>query len=435
MSEHAKRNGIWPLIALSCLPLLIIVKPPATPTPQLIALYIGALSGYVGVMFLLWMFMLGAKSAMGLVFKDLAPVFTIHKSLGKWGSIAFLLHPLLVAYSYFELKLQALTYVILPDISAATERHITLGRIAFYLILIIWVSSKLIRKQIGFRAWKYLHYFAYIALPFVLLHVPELGSQYAAHTFVKLYFWAIVGTFALFCVIRLSGWLNFDRKSYRIISQKAVTDEDYMLVLRPQGSTRLQPRLGQYVYLKQGIISEDHPFSITYYDKSTGELTLTYRMFGQYTQYLAKLKPGTVASVMGPFGSFTSQLQSTSQQPVVYLAGGVGITPFVQRVTDENDVRVQYVFAANRTHASAVLTDTLKPYLGERLVSIISREDAAPGEEHGHITAEVLTKHIKTPRAYQYYLCGPQPFVAECKRILQELGVPKTQVAEEEFSW
>lgn len=435
MNETVKRRFIWPAVIISCVPITLIVQLPLKLSAGTLALYLSAIAGYVGVIFLLWMYILGAKSAMGVIFKDLAPVLSIHKRLGKWGSIAFLLHPLLVGYSYFDAGLKAVVYAFVPDISSAFERHVTLGRIAFFLILIVWLTSKLFRNQLGFRAWKYIHYFAYISLPFALLHIPVIGSQYLSHEFVKVYYIGIIAAFGVFTLFRVGGWLNLDRKAYTIVSQTQITDQDYMFVLHPKKSG-IKPGVGQYVYLKCGIISEDHPFSLTYYDRETGDLTVTYRVFGSYTKFLTRLKAGQTVSIMGPFGSFTSDLLSDSRQPVVYLAGGVGVTPFVQRVLDESDKRPQLLFVANRTHASAVLVPTLKRMLGDRVIAIYSREQPYDAtEEYGHITEEILRKHVAAPLEYVYYICGPQNFVHECRRILESMSVPKNRIEEEKFDW
>lgn len=436
MDEKTKRSFMWPLIALSCAPLLFIISFPKVVSTASVLLYLSALAGYVGVMFLLWMYMMGAKSAMGLIFKDLAPVLSIHKKLGKWGSIAFLLHPIFVAISYFEVSLYSLTYIVWPDISTSMERHVTLGRIAFYIIIGIWLTSKICRKKLGFRAWKYLHYFAYISLPFALLHVPELGTQYIGHELVRAYYWLIVGALALFSLVRVSGWLNLDRQTYIITSREQLTGQDFMFVLHPKSKQWLHPIAGQYVYLKIGYISEDHPFSVAYYNRNTGDITVVFRLEGNYTKYLAKLEQGYEVSVMGPFGTFTASMPADAAQPVVYIAGGVGITPFVQRILDEQNGRQQLLFAANRTHESAVLLPTLKKKLGNNLIAIYSREQAAgANEEYGHINEAIVRKYVADPLQHMYYVCGPKGFVNECRRVLSALGIPAEQIEVEKFSW
>ena len=290
MKETTKRKFIWPVIAVSCLPIALLASAPKQLTPSGIALYISALAGYVGVIFLLWMYILGAKSAMGVIFKDLASVISIHKKLGKWGSIAFLLHPIFVSYSYYDLSAKSLVYIVWPEISTQFDRWVTLGRVAFFLLLMVWLTSKLYRKKLGFRVWKYLHYFAYIALPFVLLHIPGIGSQYLAHPLVRVYYILIVGVFLLFSLFRISAWLNLDRTKYIITSSRQITPEDFVMTLQPADKP-LKIKIGQYVYVKVGMISEDHPFSVTHRDIKTDVLTVTYRVYGSFTKYLTTLRP------------------------------------------------------------------------------------------------------------------------------------------------
>lgn len=430
MNEQTKPKLIWPALILSFLPVLFILHAPASFALKPVALYLSAIAGYAGVLLLLWMYILGAKSAMGLVFKDLAPVLEIHKCLGKYASIAFLLHPLFIIYSYGE----SLIYPLIPHIDTPFEQAVTLGRISFMIIAMIWIASVLLREKLGFRPWKYLHYFAYISLPFALLHVPNIGSQYIAWPLVRSYYFAIVGVFAVFSLIRVSSLLNLDRKPYVITSHQQLTPDDFVMTLKPI-STYLEPKLGQYVYVKAGYISEDHPFSITYYNPETRELTLAYRVYGDFTKFLAKLQNGAEVQLGGPYGAFMRNLPSNDTKPVVYIAGGIGITPFVQRILDENNTREQWLFAANRTHASAVLVSDMQQQLSKRCVPIYSRETPLDGEEQGHVSAELLGKYLTTPANYTYYICGPKDFTAEAQRILAAMNVPNAQVHSEKFSW
>lgn len=437
MTELTKRKLIWPAIVLSCAPILFIIPFPSTATPSSVAMYLSALAGYVGTMFLLWTYVLGAKSVIGIVFDDLAPILKVHKNLGMWGSLAFLLHPLLVAYGYFELTVKAALYILSPDISTAFERHVTLGRFAFLVILVVWLTSKVVRKRIGFRAWKYIHYFSYIALPFVLLHIPDIGSAYATHPLVRIYYFAIICLFALFTLFRIPGWLNLDRKKYVITEHTKITDEDYMMVVKPLQKKWLAPKPGQYIYLKVGFVSEDHPFTVAYYDKNTGMMWLDYRVFGAFTKYIATLKSGHVVNLAGPYGSFMGNMTKDTSVLNVYIAGGIGITPFLQRIRDEATSRPQLLFAANKTYQTAVMVPQVKSILGNRCIAIYSREaTVAPGDEKGHIDEKLLRHYLPDPQKYHYYLCGPESFVHTITNILHHsMHVQKEYIHTEDFSW
>lgn len=429
MNERTKRGILWTLIAASVIPIFLIIPLPVTFTLKAAALYAASITGYAGIVLLLWMFILGAKSVVGHVFKDLASTLHIHKRLGRYGSIAILLHPLFVMYAYSE----SIFYSVIPQIGTQYENHVTLGRIAFMLALIIWVTSIILRKNIGFRPWKYIHYLAYISIPFALLHVPDLGTQFIAHPIVKGYYVLLAGTFSLFFLLRLSAWFNFDRRRYEIVDHQRLTDIDYALTLRPLDMP-LMPEKGQYVYIKQGIVSEDHPFSVTYCDPKNGELTIVYRTYGAFTKFLTSLPLGETLQLGGPYGLFT-QDQPTDKK-VVYIAGGVGVTPFAQYILDGETNDNQWLFVSNKTRQGAPLVSQLRSALGPRLVEFYTGDIEQPdGSIIGRIELNSIRERLGDLTECTFYICGPSQMVKDMKQSLLEASVPPTQVNIEKFGW
>ncbi|MFZ1812033.1 MAG: ferric reductase-like transmembrane domain-containing protein [Candidatus Saccharimonadales bacterium] len=431
MNEATKRKILWALIVLSCAPLLVLIAFPSDISLKPLASYLSAIVGYVGIVLLLWMYILGAKSVMSLLFHDLAPVVSIHKKLGKWGSVAVLVHPLLTTYYYGE----SLLYSLVPHIGTEFERHVTLGRIALWLMVVTAILSVYFRKRLGFRTWRYIHYLAYICVPFALLHAPAIGTRYMNSAAVKAYFFALVVIAIVFTVIRIRGVFNLDKHAYTVISNEKLSDVDYLLRLKPV-SSQIRPRPGQYVYLKLGYISEDHPFSVTQYNESSGELFLTFRTFGMFTHVASQLTPERHVYVGGPFGSFTSEI--TPELPrVVYIAGGIGITPFVDRILRESTAREQWLFAANRSPETAVFVSTLRPYLNERCVEVYETAPETFGLRHetGYLSAAIIEKYLTFAKDCHYFVCGPPPMMAATGRILKEMGVPANQVHTEKFGW
>lgn len=432
MSETDKRRALIALIAISLLPSVFLMQFPPAVNSQTLSLWGASVIGYAGITLLLWMYMLGTRSVTGLIFSDLAPVLRIHKWLGKYGVLAIFLHPLLAVYSYGY----SLLYVIWPTAATTYENHVTLGRIAFWALVFTWVISALLRDRMAFRPWKYTHYLTYIVVPFALLHVPEVGIQEQTHVLVKGYLLMLGLVFAGFSVLRLRSIFNFDKFAYTVDQQLQITELDYLIRLLPHGPT-IVPSRGQYVYIKLGFLSEDHPFSVTQYEHATGEITLAYRTSGMYTRELAKLEEGHDVLLSGPYGSFTEELTPENDIPVVYISGGIGITPFVERILHEDKHREQWLFAANRSRDTAVLVPAMRKKLGARCVSIYTQPvgQLGAGEETGYLTAEILQKYIGVPNNYHYYLCGPPPMMAAARGMLDAIGVPSTQVKTETFGW
>lgn len=428
MSEQSKRTLLVTIIIVSLFPALLLVSPPTVST---VSLWLADTLGYAGIVMLLWMYILGAKSVMGIVFKDLAPVLSIHKWIGKYGVLAIFLHPLLVAIHFGE----SLLYPFLPDISTLYERHVTLGRIAFWFLLLTWLVSAILRDRITFRPWKYLHYLAYLCVPFALLHIPDVGSHFMSSGAVKTYFFTLVIAYSAVTIVRLRGVLNLDKFTYTVAAQTALSDTDYVLKLKPKSSF-LRPKRGQYIYVKLGYISEDHPFSVLRYDETDHSLTIGYRLSGSYSNLMPRLHVGTTVYLGGPYGSFMAEYE-TDERPIVFLAGGIGITPFVDQIIHYSGKREQWLFAANRSRSTAIFMHELAPYLRDKLVRVYSQETSPlqPGEVAGHISAEMLKKSLGDLKKYSFYLCGPPAMMDAMKNMLLENGVSKTQVHNEIFGW
>ncbi len=430
MKEITKRRLLVGLILVSLVPVVLLINIPSTFELSVVAMWLSAIFGYWGLVLLLWMYILGAKSVLSITFKDLAPVLSIHKWLGKYGSAAILLHPILVVLGYGE----SLLYIVLPELGMEFGRHVTLGRLAFLLVLMTWVLSYFFRRKLGFRPWKYLHYLAYICVPFVLLHVPDIGSNIISSSSVKAYFGSLVIVFILFSWLRLRGFLNLDKHRYDIVGVDQLTPIDYKLTIKPTSRAIKPPKPGQYIYLRLGLVSEEHPFSVAFYNEKTREICIAYRLLGSFTKELSKLTIGQGIWVSGPYGSFMSDLSLNDNQPSVYISGGIGIVPFVERMARENEAREQWLFACNRTHEVAVFVDWLKEIASSRVVPILSDEPKSSAEQ-GNFSAEILQKYLTNPQKYRYYFCGPPAMKKLVYSELAKLGIPNSQIESEKFGW
>lgn len=431
MQENTKRKLLIGLLVVSVVPTLLLVHLPVSFTVKAVALYLSAITGYLGLMLMLWQYILGAKSVFGLVFADLAPVLKIHSWLGKYATLLIFAHPLLVMYAYGE----DLLYTVVPHVGTQFERHVTLGRIASLLVLLIWVTSALVRGKIKFRPWKYIHYLVYIALPFSFLHVPDVGTQFMSHQSIKMYLYSLVVVFAVFTLLRLRSVFNLDKYRYRIQRHKQLNDDVFMVELAPV-SGQVTPKRGQYVYVKLGVISEDHPFSVAQYNEATGTLTIIYRVFGAFSKDFAVLKEGAEVWVSGPHGVFMQEVPF-SLRPRVYVAGGIGVTPFIDDIVRPRDELDQWLFYSNRSVASAPLVSEFRRALGDHLVTNYSQEkvEVDPESTLGRISPKLLASKLTAPAQFDYYLCGTEAMLDSVSAQIHSLGVPTSQIHREAFSW
>ncbi|MET0980094.1 MAG: ferric reductase-like transmembrane domain-containing protein, partial [Candidatus Saccharimonadales bacterium] len=321
MSERLRYGLLYSLLTLTTICGVLVVPIPEVSTFASLTLYFSATLGYIGIGLLVWMYILGTRGVASSLFEDYTKITKIHGLLGKYGALLIFLHPILICLNYGE----SLLYILVPQVGTSFENSVTLGKISLYILLVVWFTSAIIRGKIAYRPWKYLHYLAYITLPFALLHIPNLGSSFMGYLAPKVFFYSVLITLLIFTLLRLRIFLNFDKASYIVADHYELNPGIFILRLLPKG-TALHTKLGQYIYLKMGYISEDHPFSVLHNDTATGTISVAYRAHGRFTNELAKLQRGAKVFIGGPYGSFTHQIDAQSDRPIVFIAGGIGIT-------------------------------------------------------------------------------------------------------------
>lgn len=430
MTEKAKRFYLYSVMICMLLPSLFLVDWSGTTNGQALALKVSAVLGYIGIVFMLQMSLIGTRTVATIFFDDQVSLLKVHAWLGKYGTLFIFLHPLLITIGFGE----SLLYSIVSDISNNYEFLVTLGRIAIYGLLIIWVSSALLRSRMSYRVWNYLHYITYAVIPFALFHIP-VGSVYAQSAAAQLYFWMIVVGSLLFGLFKLRDILMVDRTKYTIERLRRVSEHVYLVELAPSATAEyIEPQLGQYVYARLGFLSESHPFSVAQYGLRTHRLSLAFKVYGRFTRTFASQQTGAAVWLTNPTGVFTQQLGiAHSGFPPVFIAGGIGIVPFIGRITGRVNPGATLLYA-NQAPENAVFERQLGSILGDNLVPVYSRHETS-GSEHGHVTADVITRHVSDAVQRDYFICGPAPMMAFVEEQLRALGVASAQIHQEEFTF
>ena len=186
-----------------------------------------------------------------------------------------------------------------------------------------------------------------------------------------------------------------------------------------------------------------HTFSIAS-SPSDEELVVTTRMRKSvFKQALSTLPIGSRARIEGPMGSFS--LHNNPRRPAVFLAGGIGIAPFLSMLTYATEERLHHnivLFYANRylLIEDAAFIDSLwkletaNPRF--RFVPTLTRAANNNGwkGKTGHIGSEMLLTRVSALRGPIYYIAGPPTMVAATRRTLSDLGVDEDDIRTEDFA-
>jgi ferredoxin-NADP reductase len=173
------------------------------------------------------------------------------------------------------------------------------------------------------------------------------------------------------------------------------------------------------------------------------QLTFATRMRDTAFKRSLKVVPlGTEIQIAPPSGSFT--LHKNANKPAVFLAGGIGITPFLSVVRQADHDRLPhklYLFYSNRRPEDApflaILEDLEKTNPNFRLVATMTEMARSSREwkgETGLIDGEMVTRHVRTLQGPIYYVAGPPPMVAAMREMLVGAGVDEDDVRTEEFA-
>lgn len=166
------------------------------------------------------------------------------------------------------------------------------------------------------------------------------------------------------------------------------------------------------------------------------ELMIATRMRDSaFKRTLAALPMGAKISMDGPAGLMT--LHEDASRPAVFLAGGIGITPFLAIARDAAARRLPHrllLIYSNRRPQDAAFLDELKRMESPnfRLVTTMTAAPDWKGETR-LIGRELLAKHVPDVRAPVYYFAGPPGMTMAVQGMLSELGVSEEAMRSEEF--
>ena len=172
------------------------------------------------------------------------------------------------------------------------------------------------------------------------------------------------------------------------------------------------------------------------------QLMVATRMRASAFKQARKALPvGSPAKLEGPFGSLT--LHNDRARPTVFIADGIGITPFMsmlrQATKDQLQHRLVLLYSNCRPEDSAFLTELQRLERENkhfRLVATMTqmRESKLPWQGETGLLGEALRKTISADIvAPIYYLAGPPAMVGALRDTLNHAGVDCDDIRSEEF--
>ena len=188
---------------------------------------------------------------------------------------------------------------------------------------------------------------------------------------------------------------------------------------------------GQFAFVTFDNREGHHPFTLSSSWKDDATLTFHIKQLGDYTRSLSHtLKVGDPVTVEGPYGRFDFAVHP---DPQIWIAGGIGITPFLSRlealaqVPRHSRQPITLFYSARETdHALIERVQTLTDQAGIPLHLAISGQNPA-------LTARTICDNVPDFLAYTVWFCGATNFGEAIQCGLLKEGLPARRFHQELF--
>lgn len=180
-------------------------------------------------------------------------------------------------------------------------------------------------------------------------------------------------------------------------------------------------------------------FSIVNSPNEKGIITMATRIrkSSGFKETLRELPVGSAVIIGSALGDFV--LPKEYVNPLVFIAGGVGITPFMSMLNYIKEESLPYdvtlVYSNKDEDSTAFLTDLRKLASKSRRFKLIltMTQDTKWKGERGRINTQFVKNHILDLDKKTFYVAGPPAFNDAVLKSLKELKIKNKNIISENF--
>lgn len=352
------------------------------------------------------------------IFGSLDQSYKLHKWLGIIAFALFLLHDMIDAE--FDNIPQGTLYDL-----AETIGEFSFNGLIFLIILSIIVF-------IPYHLWKWTHRFMGFMFTLSSLHFMLISKPFETTDPIGLYVssFCLVGFLSYIYTLlpqRYHPWKHYELTSVRDVADATILD------VKSLGNKKIKHKAGQFAFIRfqKSQFAETHPFTISSAPNADNALRFSIKALGDYTSKIKhSVAAGDKVCIQGPYGNFTRKPSSKTE---IWIAGGIGITPFASWAQDLNadDTATIHLYYSVRDETTAVHLDELRTTAEQYENFNLHLFDGSKGDR---LSVDQLKQHVSVPlKDARYYFCGPKAMRLDLKDQLAKQGVKSRHYHYEEF--
>jgi len=209
--------GLYTIIVFTLVPFLFLFT--QTSVVGNFSYAFANITGFIGATLLFWEFILGIKDLAKKISPNPALFIKLHIILGVWGMFFVLIHPIMEMLVYAE----RITFLFLPKFTTSFGVHLTFGRVALLLVILVWITSSFFRNKFSYKKWLGIHYLTYPMMFFVFIHALDIGSFLNKFMLIKVYWFLLLLIYIILVIWRVVHAINVFRSHYIIVKKDSYT--------------------------------------------------------------------------------------------------------------------------------------------------------------------------------------------------------------------
>lgn len=305
-------------------------------------------------------------------------------------------------------------------------------QLSFVALMVIVLLA--LNRRIPYRTWRWWHKLSGPLFVIVVLHWLSFKSPIVLSSPAGLLLagTSALGIVAAFYKLLLYPFLS-SHAEYRV-SEVASGPAAVKLVMAPVGQG-ISFKAGQFAFVSfsETGLREPHPFTIASAGGPGDPVQFVIRALGDYTQQLvARVSTGMTAVVHAPFGRFARPAQARRE---VWIAGGVGISPFIAWLDDLDGRDFERVTLFNfqtpgREFPAPTEVGALARRRGVDYVPMaVGVQAPAFQDRFAQLAREA------GPEALQVCFCGPRGLLDQVRMAMARHNVPGANLRYEYFDF
>lgn len=367
-------------------------------------------------------------------------LFHFHKTMAVLATLLLISHPVLIAIGGDNWSV-----IFGPQVMW----HIWLGRIALLILLVhVLLASFRFIIKLNYETWRFVHNLgAVLILPLGFFHSWTAGGDLQLSSMKVLWVALLFAAIASYLWHRVVRPVLLRRTPYEVIEVRREADGVWTISLAPpEGVGRFGYLPGQFHFLTfqraPNLPVEEHHWTISSSPTAPRILCSTIKESGDFTASIGKTKPGDIALVDGPYGRFSYMLHPEERE-LVFIAGGIGITPLMSMLRHLRDTRAERsvtLLYANTSEADIVFHDELADMerggaIPLKIVHVLSKPSDAWQGERGRLDEDKI-KRLSGPEfsGRAFYVCAPPELLDLTIRTLRKAHVPAARIHFERFN-